>query len=361
MKLNELIKKRSDIIEQMDSIVKELEAKERSFNDEEKERYESLDAKQKELLNQINIRKQQDELNKSIVEREINNNKIDNKNMKIRNFKNEIIQRNGNYIENFKVRAIELSSNLYDEKVAGGLSVVGYEPLYKQMGVQVLPNLTSALKLPYVAAIKAGKKSQGAKNVNANAVATVDLTPARFPITETIGKELLSVGNEEALQAFIMEMVKGCDRGVTEEIYKVAAAGATTISGATGYTTADFDMIVEAVDGDVTVLMPRADFYAAKSVKIDDGSGRFLVEKTSNTEGKLWDGTPLFYSNLFDGTAVVAADLQHITVGEFGDEYEVIFDYTSKAPEGQVVITVVKVANVVLRNANAVAKAVLSA
>lgn len=360
MKLNELIKKRSDIIEQMDSIVKELEAKERSFNDEEKERYESLDKEQKELQNQINIRKQQDELNKSIVEREINNSKIDNKNMKIRNFK-EIIQRNGNYIDNFKVRAIELNSNLYDEKVAGGLSVVGYEPLYKQMGVQVLSNLTSAIKLPYVAAMKASKKAQGARNNNDKAVATVNLTPARFPITETIGKELLSVGNEEALQAFIMEMVKGCDRGVTEEIYKVAAAGATTVTGATGYTTADFDMIVEAVDGDVTVLMPRADFYAAKSVKVDDGSGRFLVEKTSNTEGKLWDGTPLFYSNLFDGTAVVAADLQHITVGEFGDEYEVIFDYTSKAPEGQVVITVVKEANVVLRNANAVAKAVLSA
>lgn len=361
MKLNELIKKRSDIIEQMDSIVSEIETKERSFNDEEKEKYESLDKEQKELESQINLRKQQDELNKEIVERELNNNKIDNKNMKFRNFKDEIIQRSGDYVNNFKVRAIELSSNVYDEKVAGGLSVVGYEPLYKQMGVQVLPNLTSALKLPFIAAIKASKKTQGARNNNANAVATVNLTPARFPVTETIGKELLSVGNEEALQAFVMEMVKGCDRGITEQIYAVAAAGATAVSGATGYTTADLDMIVEVVDGDVTVLMPRADFYAAKSVKIDDGSGRFLVEKTSNTEGKLWDGTPLFYSNLFNGTAVVAADLQHITVGEFGDEYEVILDYTSKAPEGQVVITVVKVANVVLRNANAVAKAVLSA
>lgn len=360
MKLNELIKKRSDLIEQMDSIVKELETKERSFNDEEKEKYESLDKEQKELENQINIRKQQDELNKEIVERELNNNKIDNKNMKFRNFKNEIVQRSGDYVNNFKVRAIELSSNIYDEKVGGGLSVVGYEPLYKQMGVQVLPNLTSALKLPYISAMKASKKAQGARNNNANAVATVDLTPARFPITETIGKELLAVGNEEALQAFVMEMVKACDRGVTEEIYKVAAAGATAVT-VSGYTTADFDKIVGAVDGDVTVLMPRSDFYAAKSVKIDDGSGRFLVEKTSNTEGKLWDGTSLFYSNLFDGTAIVAADLQHITVGEFGDEYEVIFDYTSKAPEGQVVITVVKVANVVLRNANAVAKAVISA
>lgn len=361
MKLNELIKKRSDIIEQMDSIVKELETKERSFNDEEKEKYESLDKEQKDLENQINLRKQQDKLNKEIVERELNNNKIDNKNMKFRNFKNEIVQRSGDYVNNFKVRAIELSSNLYDEKVAGGLSVVGYEPLYKQMGVQVLPNLTSALKLPFISAMKAGKKAQGARNNNANAVSSVDLTPARFPITETIGKELLAVGNEEALQAFVMEMVKACDRGVTEEIYKVAAAGASAVTGATGYTTTDLDMIVSAVDGDVTVLMPRSDFYAAKSVKIDDGSGRFLVEKISNTEGKLWDGTPLFYSNLFDGTAIVAADLQHITVGEFGDEYEVIFDYTSKAPEGQVVITVVKVANVVLRNANAVAKAVISA
>ncbi|MFY9150933.1 MAG: hypothetical protein WAO52_02885 [Prolixibacteraceae bacterium] len=53
-------------------------------------------------------------------------------------------------------------------------------------------------------------------------------------------------------------------------------------------------------------------------------------------------------------TTIAAADLKHVTVGEFGNDYEVIFDYYSKAPEGQVVVTVCKMADVKLRNANAV-------
>nr|WP_319571426.1 hypothetical protein [uncultured Draconibacterium sp.] len=72
----------------------------------------------------------------------------------------------------------------------------------------------------------------------------------------------------------------------------------------------------------------------------------------------------MYYSQLFapaTATNILAADLKHVTVGEFGNDYEVILDYTSKAPEGQVVITVVKLADVKLRNAAAARFANISA
>ena len=158
-----------------------------------------------------------------------------------------------------------------------------------------------------------------------------------------------------------MEMVKGCDRAVTNSIFDVAIAGATAITGLTsGYTTDAIDTVAGAVDGDVSILMPRAEFYKAKGTKVDSGSGMFVANKVNSFAGAMWDGTPVFYSSLFANATIVAADLKHITVGEFGDEQEVIFDQYTTAPEGQVVVTVAKIADVKLRNANAVKKAAIT-
>ena len=353
MKLNELIKKRSELIEKMDEILSEAEKQERSMSEEETNQWNELDKERQELEKRIEERKRMDEINSQKI-----NNIIKQKNRNMKNFK-DIIKRNGENIEDFKVRALDLTSGIYDETTAGNISVVGYEPFYKQMGVEIMPNLVNAIKLPYTGAIKAGKKASGSRNNNDQVLGSVMLTPERYTVTETVDKTLLSVGNEAAFQAFILEMVKGCDRAVTKDIYDQALASASAVSGVT-YTTTGLDTLVSAVDGDVSLLMPRAEFYKAKGVKADTGSGMFLANKINQFAGSLWDGTPLFYSNLFEGTAIIAADLKHITVGEFGDEYEVIFDYYSKAPEGQVVITVVKVANVKVRNANAIKKATVA-
>ena len=63
MKLNELISKRSAIIEEMENLVAESEAKERSMNEEELTKWNALDEEQKEIEKQINQRKAQDEIN----------------------------------------------------------------------------------------------------------------------------------------------------------------------------------------------------------------------------------------------------------------------------------------------------------
>lgn len=354
MKLQELVQQRALIIDQMEALVTESEAKQRSMNEEELSRWNELDSQQKDIEKQINERKAQDELNSKKI---INNIQTNNRTMT--NF-SELITRSGDKIENFKVRALNLTSGIDNVQVASNLSVVGYEPFYKQLGVEILPNLATSVKLPYVDAIVAAKKAAGQRYDNDKAVSTVLLQPNRYTVTETIGKELLAVGNEGALQAFLFEMVKGADRAVTKDIFDVIIAGATAVTGLTAYTTANMDTLVSAIDGEVALLMPRAEFYKAKGVKVDDGSGLFLANKMNSFAGQLWDGTPLFYSQLFAptvATTIAAADMKHITVGEFGNEYEVIFDYYTKAPEGQVVVTVCKLADVKLRNAGAVRKA----
>lgn len=346
MDLNELIVAKEAKITEMRNLIEVGKAEKRELSSEEKTQFENLENEIRGLESEINKKNNN------------NNNKIEIKN-NMENFLDKIV-RNGDKVENFSVRAIELATSLDDVQVAGNLSVVGYQPFYQQMGVEVLPNLTTSLKLPYVAAITAGKPGEGNKTTNSNTPATVSLQPSRYTIQETIGKEILAVGNENALQAFLFEMAKGVDRAITKDVYDVAKAAGTSVTGlTTGYTTTDFDKLSVAVDGEVTFLFPRSEFYKAKGTKVDSGSGLFVANKTSEVSGNLWDGTKVFYSQLFTGTTIVASALNHITVGEWGNQYEVIFDQYTKAGEGQVVVTVAKIANVVSRNASATVKGVM--
>lgn len=347
MDLNELIILKRTKLAELNQIVQTGEVEARELTIDEDATFKAIESQIKDINAQISAKE-----NKTQI--------TINKERRMTKF-NELIVRNNGTIENFSARAIQLASGLNDIQVNGDLAVVGYEPFYKQLGVQILPNLTTSVKLPLVTAMVAGKAAEGARSDNGNAVSTVLLNSSRYTVTETIGKELMAVGNEAALQAFLFEMVKAADRAVTKDIFDVIIAGASAQAGLTGYTTANMDTLLANVDGDATVLFPRTEFYKAKAVKIDAGSGLFLANKTSQFGGNLWDGTPFFYSQLFGtGTTIAAADMKHITVGEFGDEYEVIFDNYSKAPEGQVVVTVCKLAGVVLRNTAAAKKATIA-
>lgn len=343
MDLNELLETRKTKIEELENLLVDGKAEKRELNEEENEKFNAIKSEIENIDKEI----------------ETKNNNTNKENRNMENF-SDLIVRNGEKVENFEVRGLVLSSGIDDVQVAGNISSVGYKPFYKEMGCEILPNLSSSIKLPYVGNVIGAKKNEGEANDNAETISTVLLQPKRYTLTETVGKEILAVGNEQAFQAFLYEMAKGVDKSVTKDVFDVVIAGASELTGLTAYTTTAMDSLVSEVDGDVTVLMPRAEFYSAKGVKADTGSGLFLANKDSQFRGHFWDGTPLFYSNLFSGSTIAVADLAHVTIGEFGESYEVIIDQLSKAPEGQVKITVVKVANVVLRNASAVKKATVA-
>jgi len=295
----------------------------------------------------------------SLIEAKNNKPKINNRENKMDEFSKWIV-RDNDKINNFKVRGVQLSTSIDNVQVLGGISDVGLKSFYKNLPIEVLPNLTTSVKLPYVNGLIASKVAEGSRYDNDKTIATVLLQPTRFTITETFSRELLAVADDMTIQAYISKLAVAVDRKITKEIFDVALASATAVTGLTGYTTASMDSLVSQVDGDVTLLMPRAEFYKAKAVLIGTAGSLFVANKTSQFAGELWDGTPLFFSNLYTGSTVVAADLSHVTLGEFGNEYEIQLDYTSKFAEGQVVVTVAKEAGVVVRNSAAVRKATIA-
>lgn len=301
----------------------------------------------------VNLQSEIDDLDLRISEK--NEDKKNNRNKNMENF-SELIQRDAKgFIENFSVRAVTLATPITNTTVAGNLSEVGYEPFWKSLNVEYLPNLSGNISLPYISTLIAGKKGEGDVYESDATVGTVTLAPKRYTVTEVISKEFMSVANEAAFQAYLFKMVQSVDKAVTKDIFEILT-GVTTVQY-TGYTPATLDTIEALVDGNITFLMPRAEFYKAKSTKVDTGSGLFVANKKGSFAGELWDGTPLFYSQLFAGSKIICADLSHVTLGEWGSNYEV--DFLPIPSKGQVEVTVSKLANVVLRNANAAKGAII--
>lgn len=358
MDLNNLIVRKQEKTAELERFITVGEAEKRELTQDETESFTALEGEIRDLENQIQA--------KNIIPKITIN--TENRMNEKTQF-SDLLVRKGDHIEDFRIkpetlatRAVTLSTTIDNVQVAGNISSVGYEPFYKSMGVSIMPNLVSSVKLPFVNGTIASKQAEGGNYSQTQTLATILLQPARYTITDTIGKEILSVGNEQALQAYLYELAKGCDRAITADIFNVIYTQATSQTGLTGYTTANMDTLIANVDGNVKLLMPRTEFYRAKSVILGT-SGLFLASRDNQFAGHLWDGTELFYSNLFApgvSNTIIAADLEHVVVGEFGNEYEIIFDIYSKAPQGQVQVTVVKQAGVVLRNTLAVKKAAIA-
>lgn len=245
-----------------------------------------------------------------------------------------------------------------------GIDVVGKEPIWEQMGVDIARGARGAYTLPYDDP-KVATELAELSAVTGDAVSPqgISISPKRFPYQKAFTLETIASASDEFIQDQLDNMYKACDRGITAKIWEKALAGATSAATGTTLDKSAFDALMEAVevDGDGAFISTRKTFFAAKKVKVDPGSGKFLVEKVSEGslgKGKTYDETTYWHSSLFkDATnesRVCYGDLSKIYVADYG-MYDIIVDKVTRAAEGVVVITVNKVADVALKNPNAFA------
>lgn len=247
-----------------------------------------------------------------------------------------------------------------DVKIDPALSVLGKEPMWQKMGLTVLPGLVGSIKIGKLAPVVAGKYSENAEIAQeSNIPSFVTLSPERFGVTDIFTKELLAQSNPAVQAAIINDMVMGCDRKITAEAYAVALAAAAEVAQG-AISKAGFDALMAAVDADGGFAMDRATFFAAKDVKIDAGSGKFLVTMgTENGIGATHEGVPAYFSQLFDdGTAQ-----QYIVYGAWKEVYaglwdalEVLVNPYTYQKGGQIEVTVNRLADLAVRNPSAFVK-----
>jgi len=244
------------------------------------------------------------------------------------------------------------------------LDIMGYEPMFEQMGCDILRGVSGTYTLPYEDPIHGAKLAELATATGDTVTPSgVLISPNRFSVRKTFTVETLASAGNAFYKKVLGDMVKGCDRAITKEVYTKVLAGATEV--ATGaITKAGFDALMgqPEIEYEGAFISARATFFEAKGVAIDAGSGRFLVEKASGNvlgKGTVYDGTPYFYSNLFEDGAdkqyVAYGDLSKIHVADYG-KIEIIVDKFTAAADGKVIITINKLADVALINPVAFSK-----
>jgi HK97 family phage major capsid protein len=240
------------------------------------------------------------------------------------------------------------------------LSIIGKKPLWGQMGLTVLPGLQGQLKIGKKAADEAEKVAEkGEITQTANEPTFTTMSPERYGITDIFTKELLVQRNPAVQAAIVNDMVQGCDRKISADVYTIALAAASEV--AAGALSIDgFNALMAEVDLDGAFAMNRGTFYETKGTKVDTGSGKFMASLTGeNGVGVTYDGVPIFYSTLFaNGT-----NQQYLVYGAWNEIYlgfwgalEILINPFTYQKKGQIEMTVNRLADIACRNSGAFVK-----
>lgn len=250
-------------------------------------------------------------------------------------------------------------TTIVESQLATDISIMGKEPIHKQMGITVMPNLKGTVKLPFKTPSVAQKVAIGTNlSNNSNNPDHVTLSPERYGDTDVWDLDLIKTQNDPLFKAIIADMLKGCDRAITADLYTVALAAATEVtSGAITESGLNLLFAKMGNDGNWGLAMDRESFWTGVGVAYTgSGSGKTLLEFAKPGQGRHATGVPAWFSELFaDGAAkqyVLFGDWSQMVLGEW-DGVEMIIDPYTLAPAGRVAITINKIADIVCRNAAA--------
>ncbi|QZE15119.1 hypothetical protein K4L44_04625 [Halosquirtibacter laminarini] len=221
------------------------------------------------------------------------------------------------------------------------------------MGCTVLDGITGTLNLSKANPATAEVKAEGEQITQGiNSPSSIKLEPLRYGVSDKWSKELLAQENPAVHAALLADMYAACDRKITEDVFKKSKEEAREI--ATTFDEAGFNKLMAEVELSGSFAMSRSLFFKGKDVKYDEGSGRRLLELTKqNGIGNTWEEIQTFYSSLFKDTAkdtrMVYGAWSEMWIGLWSG-LEILINPFTYQKEGQIEITVNRLANMGIRN-----------
>jgi len=259
---------------------------------------------------------------------------------------------------NMSGRAMDVADGaaLIHKDVATDLDIVVPVPLYQKLGFRVLTGLNGTLGLPTQLHNEATFPGEDVTVIdNPNEPTGKTLTPKRVGLTQSFTKELLNSGNSALFSSIISDMVAGIDSAITRYGISQAIAGMTagnTIDGSAltidAKALTNLESLVE-VDG--KFVFDRARYALLKATPVTDGDSRTVINGKFSS-GETFDGYPCFGTTYCPTSEIVYGDWNHATVGMW-DGIEIIVDPYTGAKKGKIEITVNRLVDVQVRNAEA--------
>lgn len=400
MKKHELQLKRTGIINKMSALVKTADDAKRSLTGEENTTYESYRSEVTGLNADIARAEDLEELERSIASTDDNAQTVTPKNSSLakKNFNIATAMRQaaeGNLSGDVKAiherceaqgvmatnkntilvpldainsqRAGDLTvttgADLIHKDVASDLDIIVPEPLYRKLGIRILPGLNGNLGLPAQSHNIATFPGEENSVITApNKPTGVTLTPQRVGITEKVSKELMNSGHASLFSAIISDMVAGIDSAISKRTLDRVSVGAiagNVVNGAsltggfddiTAKLLADLEAKVE-IDG--KFVFPRTGFASLKSKPLTDGDSKTILNGKFSS-GATHDGYEAFGTTFCPAGFVLYGAFEHVTLGMW-DGIEIIVDPYTRAKFGEVEITVNRLVDVQVRNGEAFA------
>ena len=397
MKKHELQLKRTESIRKMSALVKTAGDAERGLTEDEQGSYDTLKGEVAEFARLITEADELETLERSIVETDDNAEVIENKrDLKTKEFKiadairqaaegslsgvalemhdrsgeQGVLATNKNTIlipaeaignsERAATLNVTTGAALIHKAVATDLDIIVPVPMYQKLGVRVLPGLNGNLGLPAQKHNEATFPGEGITVIeNPNQPTGVTLTPQRVGLTESVGKEMLNSGNAALFSAIISDMIAGIDSAISRRVITKASTdalagnisdGSTTYSGGYGDVTAATLTGLEAlVEEDGSFVFPRGGFAILKA-KAQEAGHKNTIIQGKFSEGETFDGYKARGTSFCPAGVIVYGAWKHVTVGMW-DGIEVIVDPYTRAKFGEVEITVNRLVDAQVRNA----------
>ena len=408
MELKDLIHKRDEKLDAMDALMVPVKDKDgndteqRSCPEDKQPEWRTLKGEVDKLNRQIAQRKEEDEVQKQITERSMRNNpapavhtrehkfdiskairqadKLDGleKEVSDENASKRGISSNGLLLtyrqvnELFGVEkraAVSVDSTAYANitptVLDNTLSIIDYQTILEKLGVTRLTGLRGVHQLHYSDPQTGQNPAESvAFTAAGQSPSKKTLSPSRVGWMDVFTKESLALASPELHQAIIMDAVKT----INKKLEAMAMVELGTLTAKTGYVGGtDTDAALARVNltefegalkdpSNAKYVTNRVIYSGMRDVKVDTGSGRFLVEGKA-AEGQTHTGMPIFSTGFMTNTKdIILGDFSELFVGDWG-VVEILNNPYTYDETGQIKITINQLLDVAVRNPAAFVRA----
>jgi len=353
-KVTDLTVKKNNKLAEMKSIVEQVIAENRTKDEDETKRYNTLDKEVKGIEAQIKEYETLDELNRNTgTSVEVRN---DEKQVgKVESFRNWLVDahrsnKTSSFFYETEHRAepilVATDSAIINKTVNSGVDILTSpaEAFLRKLGVTFYEGLNGNFVIPSMAEDTAAFYAEDASAASADmATSSLTLAARRISHTQAISKETLAQTNPTIYASILQNLVNGVWNAVTYDVFDTLQTdAASSVFGTTVAGLVYGDLIkMEASIGGLNigagayVTTPSGKAYLKNKIALGTTVGPAIWQTDNTVNGYPAYGVPAANAN-----GVYFGDFSKMAVGQWGG-LEIVVDPYSDAKKGLINLTVI--------------------